>query len=109
MFDTIDYNLMDHDEVPICPPGSPNEDDAPREEPQDGYTPTSLASTPESFWEDVQGVVEGDLAELVPGGVGKSIGSTRNQKLGLLIEFFGSEGSALCRVAQHLGVPYTLV
>lgn len=102
---TIDYE----EDVPECPPRTPEELPIgnPHETELDPgeYTPGSLASTPESFWDDeVQGIVEGDLAELVAGGVGKAVKDVG--KMGLLIEFCCSENSALCRVAEHLGVPY---
>eukprot|EP00435_Cladocopium_sp_Y103_P041809 s2261_g11.t1 len=83
LFDTIDYE----EDAPVCPPRTP-EGELPHEnlEPEGDpgeHTPGSMASTPESFWEDVQGTVEGDLAELVAVGVGKAV--KKVGKMGLLI------------------------
>ena len=48
----------------------------------------------------------GDLAELVPGGIGKAVANQDCRKYGLLIEFCCSENSSLCKVAHHLGISY---
>ena len=58
LFDTIDYDAMDRDSVPECPP------------PEDDYSPTSMASTPESGFIEEEEDVQDRLAELIPGGVG---------------------------------------
>jgi hypothetical protein len=88
---------MEKDDVPICPPET--DSDAPP-------TPTSLASTPESGFLNEENVEE-ELAELVPGGVGRAIpGLPSRQKHGLIIEFCCQENSAISRVANHLGVGY---
>ena len=56
LFDTIDYDAMDRDSVPECPP------------PEDDYSPTSMASTPESgFIDEEEEDVQDRLAELIPG------------------------------------------
>ena len=98
LFDTVDHDeQMEKDDVPICPPET--DSDVPP-------TPTSLASTPESGFLNEENVEE-ELAELVPGGVGRAIpGLPSRQKHGLIIEFCCQENSAISRVANHLGVGY---
>ena len=98
LFDTVDHDeQIEEDDVPICPPET--DSDAPP-------TPTSLASTPESGFLNEENVEE-ELAELVPGGVGRAIpGLPSRQKHGLIIEFCCQENSAISRVANHLGVGY---
>lgn len=65
-----------------------------------------MASTPESGFLNEENVEE-ELAELVPGGVGRAIpGLPSRQKHGLIIEFCCQENSAISRVANHLGVGY---
>lgn len=65
LFDIVDHDaLMDLDDVPICPPDDDELSD---------YPPTSPASSPESGFVDDEEDVEGKLAELIPGGVGRPI------------------------------------